>query len=661
MPYKHPEIQSNSPYYDDFEDAKNFLKVLFKPGYAVQARELTQLQSILQSQISKFADHIFLDGSQVIGGKVNVSPANYVRVERFLSDEDGVLSSTTSDSYLSSLIRTQTSYDDDTLQTNQILGTVQKTQLEIYKYDSNTSTYATESSGTVLMLHYGASGYSATDNYTVLFFMPLTGLDDGIAVRDLLKVKDTNTYFKVINPTYDSGSGIYAVSPYGTANLISVDDGIFYLDGLFVKNYNQLLAPYYDSTNPDSSLTAFSEDGSLYDAAEAGVRLFTYPSVRVGLTANKTVVTAVDDTTLRDPSNGFYNSNAPGADRYTINLVLSQLTFDPQSIDVENYSNSDFIQLARMVEGKVDWIRRLTNYSEILEVFARRTYDESGSYTVRPFQMEVKNHYRNDYYEVIVQDQDANFLTNFTVGSYVYSQSGINPFSTGFDFTQYAVLEVLSIFPYQELNSEIGVNGFLVKLKSKSPKRVAFDINSSANNGYGELYYMKPGTSIARNLLLKLRSYNIDPTGTYSPQDLPVGDVSKMVLTMQPGKAYVYGYEYENYSSKNVDYLKKDNESLAQQDITVEASKLLGNYVIGYFAQDTTQAEIEWERLPKFKLNSDDLFVLIIEEGENLTAEAPIFSWSPYKLWTSDSTKYIQGISETNRKYESVIFVQDTV
>jgi hypothetical protein len=86
---------------------------------------------------------------------------------------------------------------------------------------------------------------------------------------------------------------------------------------------------------------------------------------------------------------------------------------------------------------------------------------------------------------------------------------------------------------------------------------------------------------------------------------------------------------------------------------------MLGNYVIGSFAQDSTVADINWEQLPKFKLNSDDLFILIMEEGENLTVEAPIFSWSPYKLWTSDGTKYIQGIVETDRKYESVIFVQD--
>ena len=40
-----------SPYYDDFDEADNFHRVLFRPGFAIQARELTQLQSILQSQV----------------------------------------------------------------------------------------------------------------------------------------------------------------------------------------------------------------------------------------------------------------------------------------------------------------------------------------------------------------------------------------------------------------------------------------------------------------------------------------------------------------------------------------------------------------------------------------------------------------------------------
>jgi myosin-crossreactive antigen len=57
-----------SPYYDDFSEDKKFLRMLFKPGYAVQARELTQSQTILQKQIEKFGNHIFENGSVVTGG-----------------------------------------------------------------------------------------------------------------------------------------------------------------------------------------------------------------------------------------------------------------------------------------------------------------------------------------------------------------------------------------------------------------------------------------------------------------------------------------------------------------------------------------------------------------------------------------------------------------
>ena len=61
-----------SPYYDDYDEDKAFLRVLFRPGYAVQGRELTQLQTILQKQSSRFGDHIFKDGSKVLGGEVTL-------------------------------------------------------------------------------------------------------------------------------------------------------------------------------------------------------------------------------------------------------------------------------------------------------------------------------------------------------------------------------------------------------------------------------------------------------------------------------------------------------------------------------------------------------------------------------------------------------------
>ena len=61
------------PYYDDFDQAKNFHRILFKPGRAVQARELTQAQTILQDQVTKFADNIFKQNSPVTGGQVTTN------------------------------------------------------------------------------------------------------------------------------------------------------------------------------------------------------------------------------------------------------------------------------------------------------------------------------------------------------------------------------------------------------------------------------------------------------------------------------------------------------------------------------------------------------------------------------------------------------------
>ena len=59
------------PYYDDFDESKNFHRILFRPGFSVQARELTQLQSILQNQIDRFGAHIFKEGSPVRGLEIN--------------------------------------------------------------------------------------------------------------------------------------------------------------------------------------------------------------------------------------------------------------------------------------------------------------------------------------------------------------------------------------------------------------------------------------------------------------------------------------------------------------------------------------------------------------------------------------------------------------
>jgi len=56
-----------SPYFDDYDENKDFYKVLFRPGVSVQARELNQLQTILQKQIERFGDAVFRTGTIIEG------------------------------------------------------------------------------------------------------------------------------------------------------------------------------------------------------------------------------------------------------------------------------------------------------------------------------------------------------------------------------------------------------------------------------------------------------------------------------------------------------------------------------------------------------------------------------------------------------------------
>lgn len=72
---------NNYPYYDDFDVTKNFYRVLFRPGYSVQTREINQLQSILQQQVSYISDYAVSDKSAVIGGQINFNKnVNFIKL-----------------------------------------------------------------------------------------------------------------------------------------------------------------------------------------------------------------------------------------------------------------------------------------------------------------------------------------------------------------------------------------------------------------------------------------------------------------------------------------------------------------------------------------------------------------------------------------------------
>ena len=102
------------------------------------------------------------------------------------------------------------------------------------------------------------------------------------------------------------------------------------------------------------------------------------PSYRIGLDVLEEIVNADQDPYLNDNANGFNNYAAPGADRLKITATLAK-----KSLDVFDVPN--FVELANVKNGVLRKINNRTEYNLLAQEFARRTFDESGNYYIKPF------------------------------------------------------------------------------------------------------------------------------------------------------------------------------------------------------------------------------------------------------------------------------------
>jgi len=323
---------NTDPYYDDFDPTKKFLRLMFRPGYAVQARELTQLQTILQSQIERFGNHVFSDGSMVLNGQISENYIKYARVTG--------LSGTTN---ISDFIGTQI--------------------------------YATNCAPATVI--HAEAGLSSGDTNPVLFFQYVSGAT-AFAVNTVLGA--TTSSNAAINATITGNFAISGVTAnaLGDCVLISVDEGVRYTDGFFVLHDAQRIA-------------ACSVTGS----AGSNVRVFNNPTCSIGFSKSKSFVAAEDDSSLNDPAYGYYNYAAPGSDRYKVDLVIARNNFNPTTAgstsgSLDNFARSDYLEFIRVVDGYTIKKEMYPDYSVIEDTLARRTYDESGNYTVKPFDLTLE-------------------------------------------------------------------------------------------------------------------------------------------------------------------------------------------------------------------------------------------------------------------------------
>jgi hypothetical protein len=255
-----------SPYFDDFDKNDNFYRVLFKPGYPVQARELTNLQSILQNQIESFGSHIFKEGSMVIPGSVTYDNRYFcVKVN---PDHLGI---------------------DITVYLKDLIGKRVKGQ---------------ESGIVASIKNYTLPPDDGVEDITIYIKYLDSGNDFQISQfpdGEILILEENITYG---NTTINSGDTILTVlSQNATAvgSAVGLDQGVYFIRGTFVDvQKDQIVLEPYSTT----------------------------PSYRVGLNILEEIVTANDDTTLNDNARGFSNYAAPGADRFKISVHLTKKSID---------------------------------------------------------------------------------------------------------------------------------------------------------------------------------------------------------------------------------------------------------------------------------------------------------------------------------------------
>ena len=336
-----------NPYYEDFDASKNFYKILFRPGYSIQSRELTQAQSILQNQIESFGKYAFKQGELVIPGEVGLNTKlDYVKLssvsEVAISEGDDIV---------------YKKYDISQLVGQQLVGLTSGVTATIL-----TTKLATESSADTLFVSYINSGNSNTEST----FRQGETLEvvDGVNTPLLVVGTDGSvlpTSIEVTNP--DTGEVTSLESPaMGFGSAVKVEEGIYFVNGYFVRNSEQLLVidEYYNK-----------------------------PSAKVGFTIKEEVVTPEEEASLYDNSIGSANYTAPGAHRLKITLELKEFALGA-------ITDKNFIQLLNVSRGQIQSKISSTDFSVLEQTLARRTFDESGDYVVDNFAVDIREFAQKD-------------------------------------------------------------------------------------------------------------------------------------------------------------------------------------------------------------------------------------------------------------------------
>jgi len=394
------------PYFDDFNEDKRFHRILFRPAVAVQARELTQLQTILQNQIERFGNHIFKDGSVVQGCSVEyITDLEYIGVEdQFLDDTD-------------------LSVNDDNLIGAIAVGQTSDVQALIV---ASRAGFIRQNPG-CFFIRYNKPGINGQRTFLPGETIRLYGEDSSYVENIILKVDDAapfNAYktltvdaIQVGNPANVTARAI--ISDVDTVNntvtVNNVRRRFSAGDVLLVSSNNSVNAAIssvnYDLSNEIGSirtLTANTDgiaietdemsgfaygahvsDGIVYHKGNfikvvphnviVNEKSSNPAGYLLGFETAEEIITETADESLNDNALGYSNANAPGAHRL-------KLTSTVVSKAANSVSNTDiFFPIVEFSNTGAVFERTDPEYAMLGDEMAKRTYEESGHYVIKPF------------------------------------------------------------------------------------------------------------------------------------------------------------------------------------------------------------------------------------------------------------------------------------
>ena len=167
------------------------------------------------------------------------------------------------------------------------------------------------------------------------------------------------------NTTLVSGDTVFSlVNSNATAvgYAVGVAEGVYFIRGTFINVPNSLIV-----------LDPYSNE----------------PSFRVGFDIVEEIINSDEDSSLNDNAKGFTNYAAPGADRLkiSVNLAKKQLT---------DFEDTNFVELVRVDGGEIKRLQSKSDYNLIRDYFAKRTFDESGDYSLDRFTIDVSESLNNE-------------------------------------------------------------------------------------------------------------------------------------------------------------------------------------------------------------------------------------------------------------------------